>query len=437
MRGGIFLPSSEPVPCRSSEAFGTPSVLTVPLLQHDGSAAVAVVQPGQTVAAGERIGQAQCPDALDVHAPAAGRVTGLVRVDSARAVDIPAVRIEAEPGEPSARDERTAADNRAGLPWSAPGDSAPDPDTLVRAADWAGLTDCRQRVRSLAERLRAAARGGVAHVIINTLSREPIEHGRVEHRWDTLVQTADAIGTAVKAGRVWFAADRADYKSLRSLRRAARGSRVRVAGLVNKYPQHAPVLLAWSILGLETPPGADPLNVGVLVLEAEAVISLAEVLTSAAPAPLTHRRVTVAGPAVSREGVYRIPVGTRFADVLARVGLQHTPKRVIDGGPMTGRAVAHLDAVTTKETAVILAFDSANDHVANPGPCVGCGWCQEDCPVGLDPLRLLDLAEVGDVDEAPACFPQACIECGVCSCVCPAELPLAEAAARLAKARRM
>ncbi len=70
-----------------------------------------------------------------------------------------------------------------------------------------------------------------------------------------------------------------------------------------------------------------------------------------------------------------------------------------------------------------------------PGPCIRCGWCLADCPVGLDPPALLEAVEVRTdeherIREIARLYPHACVDCGVCSYVCPAGLPLAEGAAR-------
>jgi electron transport complex protein RnfC len=137
---------------------------------------------------------------------------------------------------------------------------------------------------------------------------------------------------------------------------------------------------------------------------------------------------------VLQPGLYRVPIGMRFSDLLIGVRLRHTPHRVVDGGPLTGNAVASLDAVVTRQTRGVLALDRASDYVPAPGPCVRCGWCQEDCPVGLNPQAILDRMERGDIAGAQRLVPQACIGCGLCSYVCPAELPLAPAAQR---ARRL
>lgn len=409
------------------QPFIGPRILRVPLQHHEGPPAKACVRIGQTVAAGDCIGRSDAPDGLDVHAPLAGRVTDLVQVDAAWRTDLPAVVIEvSDPGIP-----------RQHRPVQIPGDlPAPSIDELIQAARSAGLTDFQPRASSLAVTLRQAAGQGVDHVIVNTLVGEPMLTAltaTVDEYLDAIVRVATWLAKALDTKRCWLAIDRTEHNRVKRMRSATHGTPVRVAPLVNKYPQHLPVLLASTITGREAPPGSDPTDIGALVLQAEALIGLAEAMSwkDRVPVPMTHQVVTVTGPGVTRAGHYRIPLGTRFCDVLYQTGVAGVVRRVVEGGPITGRATDDLNVVVTKQTSAILVLDRGGDRVAAPGPCVRCGWCQEDCPVGLDPQRLLDLVERGEQEQAGRYYPQACVECGLCSYVCPAELPLAQAVIEL------
>jgi electron transport complex protein RnfC len=48
------------------------------------------------------------------------------------------------------------------------------------------------------------------------------------------------------------------------------------------------------------------------------------------------------------------------------------------------------------------------------------------CPVDLHPAALLEAVQADDGDMAHAFAISACIECGLCSQVCPSALPLME-----------
>jgi len=72
--------------------------------------------------------------------------------------------------------------------------------------------------------------------------------------------------------------------------------------------------------------------------------------------------------------------------------------------------------------------------VHQPGPCIRCGWCVEDCPVGLNPTLLAGLAESGRWLDGFKHHAETCIECNICSYVCPSRLPLLEQIQRLKRA---
>jgi electron transport complex protein RnfC len=174
-----------------------------------------------------------------------------------------------------------------------------------------------------------------------------------------------------------------------------------------------------------TPYGKEPLDLGVWVLNASDLIDLG------CSSPVISRVVTVAGTALARPGNYRVPLGTSYADILRPVGLTESIGSVVDGGPMTGRAIPSLDCVITQETRAVLAIERADVLIKRPGPCIRCGWCLDDCPVQLDPRAILNVVECEDWARGQGLFPRACLECGLCSYICPSELPLAEAARKL------
>jgi electron transport complex protein RnfC len=145
--------------------------------------------------------------------------------------------------------------------------------------------------------------------------------------------------------------------------------------------------------------------------------------------PLTHRIVTVAGDGAERAGNYAIAIGTPIRDVIDFVGVRGSVRSIIAGNPMTGVAIGRPDTVVTRTTTAILLAGSAfapRRSASSPEACTRCGWCLDDCPVGLDPAALLNAAERRQLDRAEALHVHACIGCGLCSFGCPAGLPIAE-----------
>lgn len=301
-------------------------------------------------------------------------------------------------------------------------------------ADEAGIVSAHGPAFTLGDQFRRAACCRIDTLIINGLEREPLLQVRqclLEHATVDIIEAAEWLCRAIGLQECRLAVGRKDRRLASHCQASSRGKSVRLVRLASKYPQAAPVLLARTITGRETPCGRTPDHVGVLVVELEPLVALAVAVRE--NRPMTEVLVTVTGPAVLKHGNYRVPIGMPFVEVLQSVGLSSTPARLVDGGPMTGRAVVDSDAVVTKLTSAILVFDHIHDHVPTPGACIRCGWCQDECPVGLDPLALLDAFERHDLARARGLHVDACLECGLCSALCPSRLPLSEAGTHLKK----
>jgi len=429
--GGLHLPADQALPTGAPiQAFPRPQRLTVPLIQHAGPACEPAVEVGQQVQAGQLIGKAQDNGAISVHAPLAGHITAITRVSTATHSNVPAIQIDtADLPEhvENAGDEMPSSKKRD--------DMKLDLDRLATLADGFGIVNVCDPAVSLGEQLRHASSCNIRDVIINGMNIEPILTGRRELLWHSLKDVV-AAGIRVRDGLdaryLWLVIDRADQKLVSRCREATQGTPVRIAALPYKYPQAKPALLTWAVTGRQPAYGQGPESAQTIVIELEPIVALEAAIPDSQP--MLDRVVTVAGPALSGCGHYRTPIGTSFADVLRHVGLKRPVTRVIEGGIMTGRTVTSVEFVVTKQTSAIIAIDSGHEHIPVPGPCLRCGWCQDTCPVGLDPLAILDTFERNDFDRARWLYPGVCLECGLCSYVCPADLPLTEAAVGMKRA---
>ena len=89
-----------------------------------------------------------------------------------------------------------------------------------------------------------------------------------------------------------------------------------------------------------------------------------------------------------------------------------------------GRTALTLAAPVTKGMSGILMIPAAESERRKVEPCIRCGACVDDCPMGLEPYLLATLSRLGHFDEAEEGKILNCIECGSCSYVCPASRPL-------------
>ena len=122
-----------------------------------------------------------------------------------------------------------------------------------------------------------------------------------------------------------------------------------------------------------------------------------------------------------------IPVGTAMSDVFDFCGgLTETPDKVIYGGPMMGITVPDTSAPILKNTNAILALSKKETKLPKTTPCIRCGRCLNTCPFGLSPAAIARAYDKQDVEALDKLGVQACMECGCCSFVCPANRPLVQ-----------
>jgi electron transport complex protein RnfC len=141
--------------------------------------------------------------------------------------------------------------------------------------------------------------------------------------------------------------------------------------------------------------------------------------------PLTERILTLSGEGMGKPANLRVRIGTPAAELLAHCGFDaERTRKLLVGGPMMGLPQKDADFVITKGTTAVIALTDAWDRPH--GPCIRCARCVKGCPSGLVPCelsilgeadRLLDMAGVNVLD---------CIECGVCTYVCPAKRPIVQ-----------
>jgi electron transport complex protein RnfC len=407
--GGLFLPDFKAVTSRRPiETMPATSPLRVPLTARGDLATHIEVRRGDEVRRGTTLASRAAAEAVAVHAPTSGRIVDIDRAWTAAGGFVDCAVLE-----PDGRNE--AAARRTS--WSSE-------SLLQHLADHGVVSPsptCPGHVL-----LQSIGASGASDLIINAMETEPYlasdlrtlveQPGRLI---DMTCELADALG----AHRVIFALPHRHQRVVRRIRAEAYGRLIDVVTLSERYPQCHPIMLAKSLLDREVPPGGTVLDVGAAVLPLAFIRAGADAWFD--DRPVTHAVVTVSGDAVARPGVYRVPIGTTVRSLAEYVGVAEGAQKAVSGGPLTGIALHRDDTVVTAVTTAILFFQT--DRVESPVPCVRCGWCVEDCPVGVDPAELFQLEAQQSFEVRHRLGLSACIDCGLCSHVCPAALPLSAA----------
>jgi len=135
--------------------------------------------------------------------------------------------------------------------------------------------------------------------------------------------------------------------------------------------------------------------------------------------------VTVTGKSVRNPGNFLARIGTPVTSLIeAAGGMPEDTGKVVNGGPMMGKALTMTDVPVTKGTSGIILFPADEARRGEVLPCIRCGRCSTACAMGLEPWLLAAASERAMWEMAEKEKVTDCMECGACAYTCPAKRPL-------------
>ncbi|MEG1526278.1 MAG: RnfABCDGE type electron transport complex subunit C [Erysipelotrichaceae bacterium] len=165
-----------------------------------------------------------------------------------------------------------------------------------------------------------------------------------------------------------------------------------------------------------------PSEVGIIVNNASTAIAFGHALTSGMP--ICERMITVSGTGVKNPGNAMVRVGTPVSEVIAAFGgYTSEDVKLIAGGPMMGKTIVNDKFVIDRSSNAITVLKTV---VYDSMSCLRCGSCSDHCPVGLQPVRIAQALKANDKDMMKRLCADECMECGLCTYVCPSYLDVTE-----------
>jgi electron transport complex protein RnfC len=388
----------------------------LPLSQHIGAPAKAVVEVGQDVRRGQQIAEPGGFVSTAHHAPVTGTVSAIELRLHPNGKMMPSVVIAADPYDSQRMPEVEPVDP-AGL----------SSQEMVERVQQGGLVGLGGAAFPSHVKFQVPEDRRVRAAVVNGCECEPYltcDHRIMVERADAVVRGTEMMMAQVGAERGFIGVEINKLDAVATLRAVAPAS-VEVVPLRVKYPQGAEKLLIEAIFHEEVPAGGLPLDIEILVNSVGTTVALADLLDRGIP--LIERVVTVTGPAVARPRNLLVPLGTPVSAILEHCGgLLPSAREVIFGGPMMGMAQKSLNVPVLKGTSGILCLDRGATAPLREYPCIRCGRCLEACPMFLNPTRLAQLARAELLDELEAHHLMNCFECASCSFVCPSHIPLVQ-----------
>lgn len=436
--GGLFL---EPHKIASDAPVQTPALpprLLVPLLQHVGEPARALVEPGQVVAKGERIGEAHGLLSAHVHAPTSGTVQAIVDHDIGHPSRrlLPCIELEPDGEERWQR-----------LPvW--PDWRQRQPAALAARLREAGVVGLGGGVFPTDLKLTASAQP-VHTLIINGAECEPYiacDDALLRSRPDEVLAGARVLTHVLSAGRCVLAIEDRMIEALTAVRNAnamaideassdksdgtddpgSTAAAIDMVAVPTRYPQGGERQLIATLTGLAIHADELPRQHGVVCVNVATAAAAWRAVVHGEP--LLSRIVSVTGSGVLRPGNFEALLGTPAAHLIAAAGgYRADAGRLLLGGPMMGQALAHDQVPIGKSGNCLLVLGTTELQGAGPElPCIRCGECARVCPARLLPQQLLVDVRSGRWPQAHDLHLRDCIECGLCDHVCPSRIALTE-----------
>ncbi len=398
-----------------------PPELILLLAQHTGKPSVPLVHVGQEVVRGEPIARADGFVSVPLHAPATGKIRSIELRSTARGPKMPAIVLELYPGD----SQQIRYSEQRDVDSMTPGE-------IIQAVQDTGLVGLGGAAFPTHVKLSPPKEHNVHTVLLNGCECEPFlttDHRVMLEQAPDLIKGTQILMKALDAPRGVIAMENNKLDAAAAVKAAlpSDGS-IEVRVVQTKYPQGAEKMLAKAVMNLEITSGNFPSSVGLAIFNVSSTAQLGRALPLSQG--IIERVVTVTGPGIDKPGNYLVPIGTPIRFILEQLGFRGAIQTLIMGGPMMGSTIASLDVPITKGCGGFLVLtekELSPQSFESAYPCISCGHCVEACPMILNPCELGKLASVGRYEEMAAKYHlNDCFECGCCSFVCPAGIPLVQ-----------
>ena len=410
--GGIHpVEGKEPTEHKALVRFPAPEHVTIPLSMHLGAPANAIVQVGDYVKMGQKIGEAAGFISAPVHSSVSGKVIAIQDLPHATRGTCPAIVIE--------NDGKDLLDESI-----RPNKSLDEltPAEIIEIVKEAGIVGMGGAGFPTYVKLNPGK--PIDAVLVNACECEPML--TADHR--VLLEYADDIifgllaemkTVAAPKGIIVIEENKPDAIALLQEKTAGIAG-IEILEVSTQYPQGGEKMLIKRAMGRSVPSGKLPADVGACVSNVSTVKAIADAIKTGMP--LIERVTTVTGKYIPNPQNFIVRVGTSAADLVEACGGVSSEAALIKaGGPMMGFPQNTLYTPIMKGSNGIIAIEADETE---PQECIKCGRCVDVCPMELKPLHYFKLVGAENWQGCKDMNIMDCMECRCCEYICSSKLPL-------------
>jgi electron transport complex protein RnfC len=416
--GGIHPPENKITADKPITHLPVPASVVIPVSQHIGAPAIPVVNKGDYVKTGQVLATSKGFVSSNIHSSVSGKINKIDQVTDSSGYKQTAILIDVDGDE-----------------WV---------ETIDRSIDIvADITLSSEEITKKCLECGIVGLGGAtfpSHVklnvpegkkcnilLINGVECEPYltsDHSLMMEKGREILIGITILMKALKVEKAMIGIENNKPDAIGHLSGLAADFKgITVQALKVKYPQGAEKQLIKALINREVPSGRLPIEVGAVVHNVGTAFAVYEAVQK--NKPLFERVVTITGKSVTNPGNYLVRLGTPVSRLIeAAGGMPEDTGKIVNGGPMMGKALNNTEVPVVKGTSGIILFPKNESERSEVNPCIRCGKCVSVCALNLEPFLLMLLSEKGFFDRAETEKITDCMECGSCSYTCPAGRPL-------------
>lgn len=397
------------------EVFPLPDKVVIPLSQHIGAPAKAIVKVGDTVKTGQLIAEQNGFVSIPMHSSITGKVTKIGRFPHPSGSMQQAIEIT-----------RTGDDEWVEL--------VDDDYTTLSAEEMknrikeAGICGMGGAGFPTAVKLSPPPDKPIDTIIINGVECEPYltaDDRIMLERSEDMLKGLKIFMKIAGASKAYIGIEANKPEAINKLKNLVKDEKdINVVGLKLKYPQGAEKQLIYACTKRKVPnKGGLPMAVGVIVQNVGTAVAAFEAVRY--KKPLIERVITISGKIVKNPKNLLVRIGTMFSDMVDYCGgTTDVVAKIISGGPMMGFAISTLNAPAAKGSSGLILMNKHESRTYSENTCIRCCSCVDVCPMNLLPSKIANDVKYEDWAEAKSAGAVDCIKCGCCAYVCPAHIRL-------------